>query len=309
MKYKVWLNEWLNNYVKLTAKSATEDKYSRIIKNHIEPRLGEYDMNELTPIILQRYIVELTESGNRRKQTGLASNTVNSIINVLQNSIKLAFNLRITNVNSAITLQHPRTIEKRIECFSSCEQRKIVHEILDGRKSHLFGIVLSLYTGLRIGELLALTWDDIDFFSGILNVCKSCHYGKDKNGVYGRIVETPKTQSSYRRIPLPNRLLKIIEKYRNQSDSKFIVSKNGSPISTRTYQRNFESLLSNLNIPHKGFHALRHTFATRAIECGMDVKTLSEILGHKNATITLNRYTHSLLEHKRTMMNIIGNSL
>lgn len=88
--------------------------------------------------------------------------------------------------------------------------------------------------------------------------------------------------------------------------SSYIIENNGKPISTRTYQRNFETLLKRLRIPHRGFHALRHTFATRAMECGMDVKTLSEILGHKNATVTLNRYAHSFMDHKKDMMNRIG---
>ena len=90
------------------------------------------------------------------------------------------------------------------------------------------------------------------------------------------------------------------------NDSLYLIAKNGKPISIRTYQRNFERLLEKSCISHRGFHALRHTFATRAIECGMDVKTLSEVLGHKNPTITLNRYAHSLMEHKKAMMDQLG---
>lgn len=290
MKYKDWLSEWLNNYIRLTSKSATVDKYSGVIKNHILPKFGEYDMDELTPMILQRYIVGLTESGNNRTKTGLSSNTVNSIINVLQNSLRTAHALGLSKTNSATGLQHPKSAEKKIECFSSQEQSLIVSQILNIDKPHLFGIVLCLYTGLRIGELLALTWSDLDLQSGILNVNKSCHYGKDKSGVFGRIVETPKTQSSHRQIPLPKQLMPMIKNYKKLSLGEYVVSKKGEPISTRTYQRYFAALLKSLHMPHKCFHALRHTFATRAIECGMDVKTLSEILGHKNATGTLNRY-------------------
>lgn len=94
-----------------------------------------------------------------------------------------------------------------------------------------------------------------------------------------------------------------------ENHSEYVVSNGEKCISIRGYQRMFERLLNRLGIEHKGFHALRHTFATRALECGMDVKTLSEILGHKNAAITLNRYVHSLLEHKQDMMNKIGKSL
>ncbi len=309
MKYKDWLDEWINMYVKITAKSATIDKYHSTVKNHILPKLGEYDIDDLTSMLLQRFIVDITASGNSKTGLGLSSNTVNSVINVLQNSLRIAYNLGLSKTNAATSLQHPKPIEKKVECFSSQEQAMIVRQILNGDKPHLFGIVLCLYTGLRIGELLALTWIDLDFQSGILNVNKSCHYGKDKNGMFGMIVEAPKTQSSYRQIPLPKQLVPIIENYKKQSMGEYVVSKYGKPISNRTYQRNFEALLKFLQIPHKGFHALRHTFATRAIECGMDVKTLSEILGHKNATITLNRYTHSLLDHKKNMMNLVGKLL
>lgn len=110
-------------------------------------------------------------------------------------------------------------------------------------------------------------------------------------------------------IPLPKQLLPLLKGIKKKSDSPFVVSANGKPVSIRSYQRSFELLLKRLNIPHKGFHSLRHTFATRALECGMDVKTLSEILGHKNPTVTLNRYAHSLMEHKADMMNRLGKLL
>ena len=88
-----------------------------------------------------------------------------------------------------------------------------------------------------------------------------------------------------------------------ESNSEYVISSNGKPVTTRSYQQSFENMQKKLHIPHRGFHALRHTFATRALECGMDVKTLSEIMGHKNSTVTLNRYAHSLTEHKKAMIN------
>ncbi len=170
----------------------------------------------------------------------------------------------------------------------------------------MLGVSICLYTGLRIGELLALTWQDVDFGNGTLSVTKTCYDGKDSNGKFGRVVDEPKTLSSRRIIPLSKQMVSLLKEIKKQSNAEWVISKSGKPLSVRTYQRNFASLLNKLHIPHRGFHALRHTFATRAIECGMDVKTLSEILGHKNATITLNRYAHSLMEHKRDMMNKLG---
>ena len=122
-------------------------------------------------------------------------------------------------------------------------------------------------------------------------------------------IDEHKTESSKRIIPLPKQLLPRLKHIQKNTHSEFVISNGTSPISVRSYQRTFELLLKKLSIKHRGFHSLRHTFATRALECGMDVKTLSEILGHKNPTITLNRYAHSLLEHKVTMMNRLGELL
>lgn len=175
---------------------------------------------------------------------------------------------------------------------------------MTGKKQKLLGIVICLYTGLRIGELLALTWSDVDFEKGEINVSKSCYCGK-----HGRVVDSAKTEHSKRVIPLCNQIIRILRKMKKESDSEYVISSNGKPVTTRSYQKSFENMQKNLHILHRGFHALRHTFATRAMECGMDVKTLSEIMGHKNSTVTLNRYTHSLAEHKKAMINKLGRNL
>lgn len=101
----------------------------------------------------------------------------------------------------------------------------------------------------------------------------------------------------------------MLREHKKKSYSNYIISSERKPLYIRSYQRSFDLLLKELHIEHKGFHSLRHTFATRAIECGMDVKTLSGILGHKNPTITLNRYAHSMMDHKKEMMNRLGKML
>lgn len=117
------------------------------------------------------------------------------------------------------------------------------------------------------------------------------------------MTDTPKTAHSVRLIPLPRELLRQLNALPKDGDCPYVISNRGKPVSTRSYQRTFAALLKKLNIPHRGFHSLRHTFATRAAESGMDVKTLSELLGHKNPAVTLRRYVHSLLGHKAEMMN------
>lgn len=304
MKYMDWLNEWLKNYVLPSVKIRTYERYSLIVNLHIRDKIGMLELDDLTPLLLQQYITELLQSGNRKTGKGLSANSVNAIISVLQSSLKTANFLGLTAEYTADKVKRPKLKEKPVECFSLKEQKQIEQAILSGRKDKLYGILLCLYSGLRIGELIALQWSDIDFTKGILTVSKSCHDGKA-----GLIIDEPKTATSRRVIPLPKQLLPILKGIKKKSHSPFVVSANGKPVSVRSYQRSFELLLKKLKIPHKGFHSLRHTFATRALECGMDVKTLSEILGHKNPTVTLNRYAHSLMEHKADMMNRLGKLL
>ncbi len=309
MKYQDWLNNWLINYIQPTSKHRTYTRYSEIVSNHLAPGIGMYDISELTPFILQCFVTELTICGNLKTGKGLSANTVNSMITVIQNSLKTAYSLGYINEYNADKIKRPKAQEKKIECFSFAEQKQIEKYILESNKEKLFGILLCLYTGLRLGELLALEWADIDFVKAELNINKTCHDGKNENGVFGRITGTPKTSSSIRTIPIPKQLLPMLKQAKRKSHSRYIVSNGDKGISFRSYQRIFEAVLRKLGIPHHGFHSLRHTFATRALECGMDVKTLSEILGHKNPTVTLNRYAHSLMEHKKEMMNLVGKLL
>ena len=304
MKYKDWLIQWLENYIRPSVKVRTYERYKLIVEQHIKDKIGGIELNNLSPLVLQSFITELLQCGNKKTGKGLSANSVNSIISVIQGSLKTAHMLGLTKEYTADKLKRPKLKEKPVECFTFAEQKQIEHAIRSGKKDKLYGIILCLYSGLRIGELMALQWSDIDFVKGVLTVSKSCHDGKG-----GLVIDEPKTATSRRMIPLPKQLLPILRSVKKRSDSSSVVSANGSTISVRSYQRSFELLLKKLKIPHKGFHSLRHTFATRALECGMDVRTLSEILGHKNPTITLNRYAHSLMEHKADMMNRLGKLL
>ena len=304
MTYIDWLIQWLENYIRPSVKVRTYERYTLIIEQHIKDKIGGIELDDLSPFVLQAFITELLQSGNRKTGKGLSANSVNAVISVIQSSLKTAHLLGLTKEYTADKLKRPKLTEKPVECFSLAEQKHIEQAILNGKKDKLYGILICLYSGLRIGELIALQWSDIDFAKGTLTVSKSCHDGKN-----GLVIDEPKTSTSRRMIPLPKQLLPILRSVKKRSDSSSVVSANGSTVSVRSYQRSFELLLKRLNIPHKGFHSLRHTFATRAIECGMDVKTLSEILGHKNPTVTLNRYAHSLMEHKTDMMNKLGKLL
>lgn len=306
MKYNDWLNFWLENYIEPNAKMRTTESYRRIIDKRLRQELGECEMGELTAPTIQAFVTGLITKGNVATKKGLASSTVNTIITVIQSSLKTAVLSGYIEKNVAESVRRPKIKSKEIECFTVAEQKKMESAALCDKRMKMAGIVLCLYTGLRIGELLALTWEDVDMKSGLIAVNKACHDKIEKNGT-ARIVELPKTPSSKRIIPVPKQLLPVLRQLKKTGKCETVISSpEGKPIAIRSYQRSFSLFLKKLGIAHKGFHSLRHTFATRALECGMDVKTLSEILGHKNAAITLNRYVHSLTEHKRNMMNRLG---
>lgn len=305
MKYSQWLDEWLEHYIVTTAKPKTIYAYTDIVRKHIVPQLGSYMLCELNLMLLQKFVTYLMQSGNLKTKQGLAASTINVIITVVQSSLKTAVAAGLLDNYSAGDIKRPKAEFKEVSCFTVSEQKRIVDYIIANKKYKFYGIAVDFLTGLRIGELLALTWDDVDLEKLTITVGKTCHDNKT-----GRVTNAPKTFSSKRLIPFSKQLLPILQELKQNSVSEaFITNKNGSPVTVRSYQRSFELLLKKLNISHKGFHSIRHTFATRALELGMDVKTLSEILGHKNATVTLNRYVHSLMEHKAEMMNRLGKLL
>lgn len=310
MLYKDWLDDWLKNYVKPSVKAKTLYSYSEIVDKRLKPNLGEYDMSEITPLMFQRYVTDLLQKGNLKTGSGLSPNTVNSIITVLQGSFRMAYALGIISEYNMHKIKRPKVKEKKTECFTIAEQKVIEHAVLSDKRDKMKGIILCLYTGLRIGELLALEWSDVDLSKAELSVVKTCHDTKGADGRYYRITDTPKTEHSIRVVPIPKQLIPMLRELKKKSNSRYVIAnRNGEPISIRSYQRSYELLLKKHNIAHKGFHYLRHTFSTRASECGMDVKTLADILGHENPTVTLKRYAHSLMEHKHEVINRLGKIL
>ncbi|MBQ8497107.1 MAG: site-specific integrase [Clostridia bacterium] len=306
MLYKDWLCEWLKNYLRHSVKPKTYEQYREIVIKRLIPTFGCYEMTAISPLQVQKYIIELLQNGNLNTGEGLSVNSVSLIISVIQSSFETALVLGIVNENSMDKIKRPKKYEKQITCFSSSEQKMIEQAVLNDKRDKMIGIMICLYTGLRIGELLSLEWTDIDFNKAELKISKTCYDTKDENGKHLRVTNAPKTLTSLRTIPIPKQLLPYLKTLQKQSKGNYVISNNSEYISIRSYQRSFELLLKKLNIPHRGFHSLRHTFATRALECGMDVKTLSEVLGHKNPTVTLCRYAHSMTEHKRDMMNQLG---
>lgn len=302
MKLKELLDLWLEKYTKHMVKIRTYNRYKTICELHLKKELGDYELKDLTKPILQDYLLKLINNN-------YSTSTIKGIVSVLKQSLRLAITLDFIDKEYVSTLKLPSNEEKEISVFNKSEQSKLENFCLTNKKANYLGIVICLYTGIRLGELLALTWDDIDFNSNLLTINKTSYSAK-VNDRYQIIVDKPKTKKSIRVIPIPKELIKILKNIKKESKSKFVITtRNNGMVGNRSYQRTFEYILRKLNIKYRNFHSLRHTFATNAIELGMDVKTLAEILGHTNAMITLNRYSHSLLNYKIEMMNKLGKNL
>ena len=302
MKLKELLEVWLERYMKHTIKIRTYNRYKGICELHLIKDLGEYELDELKPNVLQDFLLKKIDDH-------YSTNTIKGIVSVLKQALKLAITLEFVDKEYCSNLKMPSSEEKEISVFNKKEQLVIESFCLNHKKRNYMGIVICLYTGIRLGELLALTWDDIDFNSNLLTINKTS-YSSKVNGKTQIIVDKPKTKKSNRVIPLPNQLVKLLKIIKKESNSKYVITtRNSGIVGNRSYQRTFKFILKKVNVPYRNFHSLRHTFATNAIELGMDVKTLAEILGHTNAMITLNRYSHSLLNYKIEMMNKLGKNL
>lgn len=309
MKLKELLQFWLNKYAKLTVKPRSYYGYADIIRLHINPQLGNYEIQAITSQILQDYVIEKLKSGNQITHKSLASNTVYKIVSILKQTFNLALSLELIPKNPTQNIKLPKSKEKEVLALTREEQKILEKYCLNSIKNNYLGIIICLYTGIRLGELLALTWDDIDFEKKYLYI-KKTSYTMKQNNKNVIVIDTPKTKKSNRLIPIPSKLIQLLTIYKTKSTSKYIIhTYKNEMVEIRSYQRTFESILNKCNIRHYNFHCLRHTFTTRALELGIDIKTLSEILGHTNVAITLNRYAHSLLEYKIQEMNKISQIL
>lgn len=309
MKVKELFEIWLIKYVKPSVKVRTYNKYESIVNGYIIPFIGEEFLKDFNSVLIQDYVCELLNINSLKYNKPLATNTIYGIIQVLRQGFKLALELELIIKDPTLKIKLPQTTEKEIQALTRSEQKTIENHCLSNRKSNYIGIIICLYTGIRIGELLALTWDNIDFDKKIL-VIKKTSYSAKIEGKYVIVVDKPKTKNSNRIIPLSDKLINLLIVLKNNSKSEYVIStRNNTIVEIRSYQRTFASILLKCNIRQYNYHALRHTFATRALELGMDIKTLSEILGHANVSITLNRYAHSLTDYKIQEMNKLSDLL
>ena len=297
------LTEWLEVYQKEHIKARTYSRYQGLISMHIVPTLGEQNISAVGRREIQEFLTQQKKDGNMRNGEKLSATSTNMMLSILNLAFEYACDMEYIEENPCVRVRRTKAEAKRVEAFTVEEQRAIEREIFRSDDRRLHGILLCLYTGLRIGELLGLTWNDVELERGVIKITKTVYREKNECGAWQLFVDTPKTKASDRVIPLPEYITNMLRQDYEFAKTPYVIeNKKGERMSIRSYQYIFEKLTERARVRKLNFHALRHTFATRAIECGMDIKTVADIMGHQNASITLNRYTHCMLDHKIEMM-------
>ena len=297
------ITQWLNSS-KSIHKGATEVRYEYLIEKHIIPELGDVPLSSVTSSMLTSFMNRKLEQGSLNGKEALSPAYVRSIMSVTLSILQFAVNEGLCQPLN-INLQKPSIDKRELEVLSVFDQNRLESALLNNINETKLGILISLNTGLRIGEVCALSWNDIDFENQIFHIRSTVARVKsddERNGTTKLIIDKPKTKSSLRDIPIPSKLIPILVFMKQRATGIYVVSNNNCFISPRTYEYRYHKILDDCNIPSVNYHTLRHTFTTRCIEVGVDVKTLSEILGHANVSITLNTYVHSSMELKRQQL-------
>lgn len=277
-------------YVKKSSFSA----YILLIENHLLPNFG--DKREVQEADVQLFVFQ-------KLNNGLSQKTIKDILIVLKMILKFGAKREFLNY-TPFDIQFPTDREKQsIDVLSRSDQKKIMNYIQEHFTFRNLGVYICLSAGIRIGEICALRWEDIDTDNGIINVRRTIQriYNID-DGLRKTelILDTPKTKNSIRDIPLNKDLLKILKPFKKiVNPSFFVLTNDAKPTEPRTYRSYYKTLMKDLGMPDLKFHGLRHSFATRCIESNCDYKTVSVLLGHSNISTTLNLYVHPNMEQKK----------
>ena len=274
-------------------KKSTFATYSILLQNHLQPAFGHY--TEITEEIVQQYVFT-------KLQEGLSRKTIKDMLVILKMILKFGSKWHMTESRS-IEIKFPTDRENPpLEVLSISSQKKIMQHIKDNFSLLNFGIYVCLVSGIRIGEICALKWKDIDTSNGTIRINKTLQriYIPETPAHTELIIDTPKSKNSIREIPMTKELLAIVKPLKKVvNDEYYVLTNKPQPTEPRTYRNYYYKIMKHLELPALKFHGLRHSFATRCIESRCDYKTVSVLLGHSNISTTLNLYMHPNMEQKK----------
>ena len=303
-KYEFWLFEWLRSK-RMGIKDSTYIRYRNVIENHIIPDLGKYPINKISTPLMEHFVSNKLNSGRLDGNGGLSPKTMSDMLTIIKESFKYAQTAGVVTICRFDGISFKRNSQE-MRVLSIFEQQQLLSVLLEDLDRYKLGVFICLYTGIRIGELCALQWKNISFSEKAIVIEHTMQrlQNDDPNAIYKTriIITEPKSKASLRTIPLPDFVVEAIKPFVGSPNAYILSGECKSIVEPRIMQNRFKGYLEEGHIGDANFHSLRHTFATRCIEAGFDVKTLSEILGHSSVKITLDRYVHSSMELKRSNM-------
>ena len=302
-------DDWLNS-VKPQIKKSSYVKYNNIIQSHILPAFNNVSVNEITSSRIQKFCDDLLTQGGS-SGTGLSPNTVMDILSLMRSLLKYAqiqgYQPPSTGKEIVIRQTVPDTV-----VIPRSAQEILCRYLYANMSERSLGILLCLFTGMRVGELCALKWEDFSFQEKSIYVHKTMQRLQVPESTAEKThitITAPKSKCSIRTIPIPDSLIQLIQKEFPNRQGYVLASLDEEYVEPRTMQNYFRYVQKQCGLTPVNFHALRHTFATRCIELGFDVKSLSEILGHASVNITMNRYVHPSMELKQQNMQKLSSLL
>ena len=305
-----WMDVWFEHYAKVKVRPSSHQTYRGYIENHIKPNIGTIPLEKLTTLDLQKLYKKLLTSGridrieSKHQPKGLSVKTVRNLHQIISSTLALAKEQKLIVSNPAEGCALPKPEHKEMKTLPAEQLQSFLQEAKESGVFELY--YLELATGLRRGELLGLKWEDIDLERGSLRVRRQIAR------INGEVVEAPlKTKNAYRTLPLAEDTIDVLKTQRKKTGNSPWVfpSPAGGPISPDSVLHMLHRVLKRAGLPRVRFHDLRHTFATLALQNGVDVKTVSGMLGHFSAGFTLDTYAHVTTESQRQAAQTMGSLL
>ncbi len=309
--FKTLVNNWLLTKQTMVTPS-TYANFVLIVENHLIPYFGKRRIGSIKEVDIQEFINYLYKEGRLDSEGGLTVKSIRDIVLVLRLALMFAYKEQIVPMINWDLIEYPKDLSvKQVIALSKDEEQELIQCIYMHMSRKSAGILIALFTGLRIGELCGLKMEDISLSDKTITIKRTVQriYDKKKKSSYV-YVGPPKTATSARVIPLPSLLINIIKKYYTDNPNHYFLTGKTKPTEPRTYRQFFTRFLKKYNLKQVKFHEIRHTFAVRAIEIpDFDIKSLSEILGHKNVSFTLNVYGRANMQQKIKCMNLLNDLL
>ncbi len=310
-KYTVgtWMDVWFENVCKIKVRPSSHQTYKGYIDNHIKPHIGNIPLEKLTTMELQKFYRKLLTTGRverieaEKQPKGLSAKTVRNINQVISSAMDFAIAQKIISENPCKAVALPKIEHKEMQTIPAEQLQAFLTEAKATGVYEMYYIELA--TGLRRGELLGLRWEDIDMKQGIIRVRRQVAR------IDGKIVEAPlKTKNSYRTVTISPQAIEVLKQQKAKTNDQYVFpSPNGGPISPDSVNNMLGRVLERARIPKVRFHDLRHTFATLALQNGVDIKTVSGMLGHFSAGFTLDTYAHVTTAAQKEAAQTMGNVL